>query len=124
MADTVNLTATYDDPQASDKDMVRFTVGDIDMSRPLLYDEEIEAALQLEHNRMYALLYRTMGNRLALISKRDLGPQSEDFSKAIEYYNNLARQYEAASVGMAAPSINLQARRSRGIFRTGLHDNV
>lgn len=36
------MTATYSSPEASDKDAVRFLIGDTNMDRPLVQNEEID----------------------------------------------------------------------------------
>jgi hypothetical protein len=48
------MTATYEPTLPSDKDWVRFLVGDRDLTDPALQDEEIDAALLIYPNKWIA----------------------------------------------------------------------
>ena len=48
------MSATYNTSLPTDRDWVRFTVGDRDVTRALLQDEEIDAILSQKANRWLA----------------------------------------------------------------------
>lgn len=115
--------ATYTDPMGNEKDRIRFLIGDVNMDRPLLTDSEIQVAIDVySEPRRMGILYRTMANRLALIGKRSLGPQSEDYTDTIDRLNRLADQCDQAA---SCPTFNLNSSlRSKPSFYKGMHDNV
>lgn len=123
MVDTNEMTATYTDPKSNEKDRIRFLIGDTNMDRPLLSDDEIQVAIEVySEPRRMGILYRTMANRLSLIGKRSLGPQSEDYTDTIERLYALANQYDQAA---SAPSFNMRSSAyGKPTFTKGMHDNV
>lgn len=113
-----NMTFSYEDPLNNEKDRIRLIVGDVNEARPLVYDEEINAALMLyQHPRCLGVIYRTMANRLSLISKRQLGDQAEDYTGSIEYLYKMADRFDTSISG---PSMAQPAPR---IFDKGMFDN-
>ena len=114
-----NMTFSYEDPLNNEKDRIRLLVGDVNEDRPLVYDEEIDAALKLyPYPRCLGVIYRTMANRLTLISKRQLGDQTEDYKGNIEFLYNMASKYETTT------SVPSMAKPSPRLFNKGMFDNV
>lgn len=115
----MDMTFSYVDPLNDPKDKVRLIVGDTNPDRPLIYDEEITAAMELYPKKYLGTVYRTMANRLAMISKRQIGDQTEDYSAAIQYLHSMADRQEQASSG----GVRLNIIPSKPIFTIGMNDN-
>lgn len=119
----VALQATYEGPIASEKDKIRFELGDTDMDRPMLYDEEIVAAMDLyTAPKLYSVLYRNMANKLILIGKRDLGVQKEDYTGIITYFLSQAEKYDRESITTVFKGAS--SRIVKPIFTKGMNDNI
>lgn len=93
-------------PADSEKDALRFMLKDTVESDPLLQDEEIEFILTnyKGQNARLAVGFRQCAATLARKPiKRSLGPQSEDNSKRLQFYKDMADQYEEMLVYSGKP---------------------
>lgn len=93
-------------PANSDLDALRFMLKDTVESDPLLTDEEINFILENYpgKNARLAVGFRQCAATLARKPiKRSLGPQSEDNSKRLQFYEDMAEQYEDALVYSGRP---------------------
>jgi hypothetical protein len=94
------------DPSKSELDAFRFMLKDTVETDPLLQDEEIQYILAnyKGKNARLAIGYRQCAATLARKPiKRSLGPQSEDNSKRLQFYENMADQYEDMLVFSGRP---------------------
>ena len=95
------------DPTASSIDKVRFAVGDTREVGHLLEDEEIDymAATASSETALLAAAYRQVATILgARTVKRTLGPQSEDGTARLKYFQQMADKYDTlASYGGTPP---------------------
>ena len=80
------------DPTLSDLDAVRFEIGDTDITHPLLDDEEIEYALNVEPN-IYSAAARcceAISAKFARDADYRLGPQAVQASQRAKAYADKA----------------------------------
>jgi len=104
-------------------DRYRFLVGDTDERAPIMQDEEIQFLIeQYGHNEnlLRFHLFKQVATIFARDIKRRLGPQSEDPTERLKYFNQQADAYaaliQAAGISMAEPAYPR-------IFRKGMHSN-
>lgn len=93
------MAFTYDgNPGGNARDFIRFTVGDTKEATAVLQDTEIEYIIDTypnNVNRQLAIAFRQCATHYgAQATKKALGPQSEDASKRLEYYMQMADKYE------------------------------
>ena len=92
------MSWTYSgNPSTSDIDAFRFMLKDTIEDDPLLQNEEIQYILDnfKSSNARLATGYRQCAATLARKPlKRSLGPQSEDNTKRLQFYENMAKHYE------------------------------
>ena len=136
------MTGCTTDPRVSDRDAVRFLIGDTDVDNPLFSVGEVQYALQRKNNsikRAAAFLARQLAGTLplrftgyALADYRD--PNGADMAKA---YMALATRLEAeaiAELGAAGiyaggisqsdkDSVESNTDRVAPSFEMGMHDN-
>lgn len=96
------------DPTASDVDKVRFAVGDTQEIGHLLEDEEIAymVANSKSDTSLMAAAYRQMATILGLRTvKRTLGPQSEDGTARLKYFQDMANKYDVLTSYSGAPPL-------------------
>lgn len=87
------------DPSNSEIDAVRFKLGDTSPVQPLLQDEEIQYLVDTTKSEaeLFAKVFRTAATAFGIRAiKRTLGPQSEDPTQRLKYFNDLADKYEKA----------------------------
>lgn len=117
------MTWTYfGDPSESDVSLYRFHIGDTLESEPVLTDEEIEYILNTYsiHNERLYYLFDAAATSFARTYRRSLGPQSEDPTSRLKYFEEKAVYYNKLITrsGISLP------KRSSSIFTKGMHDNV
>lgn len=92
------MSFTYSGKPGSSKiDLVRFTLGDTSPVRPLLQDEEISYMAETSANdsALLAKAFRQAATTIGVRTvKRTLGPQSEDGTKRLDYFMQMAEKYE------------------------------
>lgn len=120
------------DPQTSDKDMVRFEIGDTDSTDQLVSDEEITYALSVEPSILAAAARccESLARKFARQIDYRLGPQYVYASQRAKAFAELAAELRArASLGsgMYVGGIDRQEHlKDRGLrqpaFKKGLMD--
>lgn len=87
------------DPATSNRDAVRFLIGDTDESKPLVSDEEIAWELAQNNNNIYragAVLANTVAATFAqAVQTKSVGSLSITYAARAESYNQLARRLAA-----------------------------
>lgn len=134
------MTWSYDDTLATDKDKVRFFIGDIDTNDKLISDEGIEAMIEAFGN-LYdaaAAIADSIAGQFARSSSLSIDGFSIRSSERANEFRALAaslrRQGQAAAGGLGAPfvggvsrsemeSVNADTDRVQPAFREGLFDN-
>lgn len=110
-------------PNESKKDEIRFLVGDTNENEPILQDEEIQYLIDEYASNEKVLFYQVF-SRVATLFSRDvskkLGPQSEDTSGRLKYYQQQAEYYRSTLVnaGLSTPKYNHPKA-----FHRGMHGN-
>lgn len=110
-------------PSDSELDAARFLIGDTDASSPIMQDEEIQYIIDTygegTNTCKYQLFYRA-ATLFARDIKRTLGPQSEDPTGRLNYFNTQAEYYKniVAIGGVSAPKYLYPK-----IFSKGMHSN-
>ena len=108
---------TYgNDPATSNRDAVRFLVGDTNEDRPLLDDREVDWAISQHPNQNLAAA--SLADHLYgfFASKGDfkVGPINKSYSKVADLFKQKAEQLRAEACKGAAPSFpatNIQTKR-------------
>lgn len=110
-------------PQNSLLDEIRFLVGDTNEAEPILQDEEIQYLIE-EHGSNLNALKHAVFSRVAVIFaraiKRSLGPQSEDPTKRLEFFQQQALYYKEL---MASAGISLPRYAYPKTFKRGMQNN-
>lgn len=118
------MSWTYSgDPSSSDLDKCRFLISDTDESNPIMQDEEIQFLIESAKNnevRLRYLLFAQAATRFSRDIKRTLGPQSEDPTGRLSYYQEQAAAYKAMIV---ASGISLPNYEYPQVFHKGMHNN-
>lgn len=113
------------DPTTDTLNEYRFYIGDTVESDPILSDEEINFILakNVTHNYRMFRLFEMAATVLSRQIKRSLGPQSEDPTKRVEYYQAQYERYKKAAEGLISyPTLGTLS--SDKYFTEGMHDNV
>lgn len=111
------------DPKSSVKDECRFIIGDIDAKHPLMQDEEIQYIIEVAGKNKNALMYQLFIRAATLFArdiKRSLGPQSEDPTSRLAFYEKQARIYK---VRLTSGGISLPNYDHPQIFGVGMTSN-
>lgn len=92
-------------PSTSEKDAVRFEVGDIDITDQLLQDAEIMYSLSVAPSVLGAAVRccEALARRFARQADIRLGPQSISASQRSQAYRELAKDLRSRMMGMHAP---------------------
>jgi len=95
------------DPSSSEKDEVRYLVGDTNEDEPFATDEEITYALAQERdvNGAVARVAESIYAMLAREVDVKVGPLSVSLEKQAEHFKNLAATFRAKSLVYAIPSV-------------------
>ena len=102
------MAFTYSgDPSTSDLDYLRFMLGDVKEANALFQNAELDYINSMYDsvNKRLAIAFRQAATLLGIRTvKRQLGPQSEDATARLSYYNSQAKIYEkAAQFGVTPP---------------------
>ena len=118
------MSFTYSgDPSASQLDECRFLVGDTDEKNPIMQDEEINyiiAQSGSDRNLLLYSLFNQAGTVFARAIKRSLGPQSEDPTQRLSYFQKQAAQYKKK---LNYSGISIPKFAHPKVFYIGMHDN-
>jgi hypothetical protein len=127
----MSIQWTYSgDPSASDRDAVRFRIGDTDEAEPLLADAEIDWLLAEQGTVLPAAIEacRAIAARYARKCDKSVGPVSISYSQRSQHYRDLAAEiaHEAGlDVPLVAPVItgqsasDMEAQRADGDWAQG-----
>lgn len=101
------MTWSYsNDPSDSDKDQVRFLIGDTDENEQLLADEEINFLVG-KHDSIWGACAEACESIAAQYSKRaDVGlsgGMDSDISQKVEHYNQKAKEFRRKAAGANTP---------------------
>lgn len=110
-------------PKESPIDEVRFLVGDTNKNEPILQDEEIQYLIDeygANANVLRYYVFTHVATIFARDTKRTLGPQSEDPTKRLEYFQQQAKHYEGL---LASAGISLPKYAYPKVFRKGMQNN-
>lgn len=90
----------------SDRDAVRFILGDTDPHRPLLGDREVDFAISKNPNQNLAAAFLADHLFGLFVGKGDIsvGPVSKSFSKVAELFRQKALQLREEAAKLAVPS--------------------
>lgn len=103
------MAFTYSgDPSQSEADYVRFMLGDTNPAAPILQDAEIafivSSTASVTATSRLATAFRAAATALgAKLVKRSLGPQSEDATNRLKYYQDQADKYDKISSYSGTP---------------------
>ena len=116
------MNFTYVNPKESEKDLIRFRLGDTVKSRTSLMDEEIEMIIEESSNINTATL-KCGEAILAKLSKQvdyTIGPEKVYASQAYDNFrdmlNKLKQRYTSHNIPFA--------KVGKPNFTIGMHDNV
>jgi len=130
--------ATYSgDPAASDRDRVRFEIGDTDCSAPILRDAEIDALLGTEGSPVLAAseAARKIAAKYAIKVDCSIGSTRKSHSQLFRHFTELARALRAKGARSAVlPYVGglsedeksadkLETDLVQPAFEVGVHDN-
>lgn len=111
------------DPTSSLVDECRFILSDTDAANPILQDEEIDYIIAQSGSDTALLRYKLFTQAATVFArsiKRSLGPQSEDPTSRLEYFQQQAAEYKAK---MNARGISLPQFNYPKVFHKGMHSN-
>lgn len=121
------MTWTYSgDPSTSDKDNVRFTIGDTEVDMPQMTDEEINFALNTSDasvSRASIMCVKNLTAKYAKAVNYKIGPESVNAKDRYDQYMSLLTKLEKDmyTVG-AAPSAYIPT--TPVAFDIGMHDDI
>ena len=110
-------------PTTSQIDKYRFMLGDTDEKHPLMQDEEIQFLIDESNdneNRILYSIFRHAATIFARDIKRTLGPQHEDPTSRLDYFNTRAEEYKAKLI---AAGLSIPPYASPKIFMKGMDNN-
>jgi len=118
------MSWTYSgDPSSSDKDKIRFLIGDTDEFEPIMQDEEINYLIAEHGSNFNMLLYQAF-SRVAILFARDikksLGPQSQDPTERLKFFKDQMNYYKGklSKAGILVPTYSHPK-----VFHVGMHSN-
>ena len=118
------MSFTYSgDPSKSKLDECRFLLSDTDEDCPILQDEEINFIISKSNNNENLLKYSLFRHAATVFSreiKRSLGPQSEDPTDRLKYFQAQAEEYKSK---LSAKGVSLPKYSYPKIFTKGMHSN-
>jgi hypothetical protein len=118
------MSWTYSgNPASSDLDRLRFLCGDTNESEPIMQDEEIQFLITEYGSNENALRYHlfvTVATIFARDIKRSLGPQSEDPTERLKFYNAQVVHYRSK---LSIAGISLPKFAHPKVFKRGLQSN-
>lgn len=111
------------DPSSSKLDECRFLLGDTDENNPILQDEEVDYIITQSGSNDLLLRYTLFSHAATIFAraiKRSLGPQSEDPTSRLNYYEAEAAYYKQ-KLSISGMSIPRYAYPK--VFHKGMHNN-
>lgn len=93
-------------PGSSNRDAVRFRIGDVNPDDPLLYDEEIDYCLSQKSDNIVMACILAIDGILARLTRdvdQSTGSISESLSQQMEHYRSLRKQLALEGAGEATP---------------------
>jgi hypothetical protein len=111
------------DPSASKLDECRFLLGDTNADTPILQDEEINYIIKQSGSNstlMRYMLFNQAATIFARAIKRSLGPQSEDPTSRLKYYETEAAYYKQR---LAINGISVPKYAYPKVFHKGMQNN-
>ena len=118
------MSFTYSgDPKKSPLDECRFILGDTSEAEPILQDEEISYIIEQSGSDIALLRYSLFTQAATIFArdiKRSLGPQSEDPTTRLAYFQKQAAEYKAK---MASRGISIPQYDYPKVFHKGMHSN-
>lgn len=115
------MSFTYSgDPAASKLDECRFIIGDLDEDHPIMHDEEINYIITQAGDNDTLLRYNLFRQAAAIFAKelkRSLGPQSEDPTTRLKFFQEQAAEYKKrlAYSGISVPKYSYPKVFSKGM---------
>lgn len=111
------------DPSNSKLDECRFLLMDTSESNPIMQDEEINYIIAQFGSNDTVLKYHLFTQAATFFArdiKRSLGPQEEDPTSRLEYFNSQAALYRAKvqAAGLSVPKYG-----GPKVFYKGMHNN-
>ena len=118
------MSFTYSgDPQTSKLDECRFLIGDTDENESIMQDEEIQFLISEagdNDNKLKYELFRHAATIFARDIKRSLGPQSEDPTERLKFFNERANAYKAK---LSCSGLSLPKYAHPKVFKRGMQNN-
>ena len=111
------------DPSNSPLDRYRFLLGDTNPESPLMQDEEINflaTEAGENENKILYMLFSHAATIFARDIKRTLGPQTEDPTSRLDYFNSKAEEYKSK---IFAAGLSLPHYAAPKIFMKGMDNN-
>ncbi len=102
-------------PADSDRDAVRFVLGDTDKERRLLDDREVEYAIAEKGSVSSAAVFlaQALANRFAGLADIKVGPISKSYSKVADMYRKIVddlKESACLEVEAAFPAISIDKK--------------
>lgn len=111
------------DPSKSKLDECRFLLGDVDEKNPILQDEEINYIISQAGTDDTLLKYNLFKQAATIFSraiKRSLGPQSEDPTTRLKFYESQAADYKRK---LNAKGLSIPRYAYPKVFSKGMQNN-
>lgn len=110
-------------PADSQLDECRFILGDTDEAHPIMQDEEIEYMIDTYGANTNTLRYNLFMHAATIFArdiKRSLGPQSEDPTSRLKFFNTQMEYYKKQLVTGSIPTVRYAYPK---VFRKGMQSN-
>ena len=110
-------------PADSQLDECRFILGDTDEAHPIMQDEEIEYMIDTYGANTNTLRYNLFMHAATIFArdiKRSLGPQSEDPTSRLKFFNTQMEYYKKQLVTGSIPTVQYAYPK---VFRKGMQSN-
>lgn len=111
------------DPSSSKLDECRFLLGDTDERNPIMQDEEINYIASQTGNDDVLLRYKLFVQAATIFArsiKRSLGPQSEDPTSRLKFFEAQAAEYKQK---LAIKGLSIPKYAYPKVFNKGMHSN-
>ncbi len=111
------------DPSMSQLDECRFLLGDTNENTPIMQDEEIDYLIAQYGKDITLLRYHLFLQAATIFAraiKRSLGPQSEDPTSRLQFFESQAAEYKRK---LAAKGISLPRYAYPKVFSKGMQNN-
>ena len=111
------------DPSTSKVDECRFLLGDTDENNPIMQDEEINYIIEQSGDNKNLCLYNLFVHAATIFArsiKRSLGPQSEDPTARLNFFNKQAEEYKSK---LSARGVSLPRYSYPKTFYKGMQSN-